>query len=87
VIDQKVVEKERKKDYEITRIDRFQHRTRYFSDSGIIGSKEFVYKNYLKFKDLSHQQLYGIILIKWHKEPVLITFFDLKKPPRCSCNS
>ncbi len=52
MIDQKVVEKERKKDYEITRIDRFQHRIRYFSDSGIIGSKEFVYNNYLKFKDL-----------------------------------
>ncbi len=52
VINKDVVEKERKKNYEITRIDRFQHRTRYFSDSGIIGSKEFVYKNYLKFKDL-----------------------------------
>ncbi len=52
VINKDIVEKERNKDYKITRIDRFQHRTRYFSDSGIIGSKEFVYKNYLKFKDL-----------------------------------
>jgi hypothetical protein len=41
-----------KKNYEITRVERFQYRTRYFSDSGIIGSKEFVYKNYMKFKDL-----------------------------------
>ncbi len=52
VIKKDIIEKERKKNYEITRIDRFQHRTRYFTDSGIIGSKEFVYQNYLKFKDM-----------------------------------
>ena len=38
----KVVAKERKKDFEISRISRFRYRTRYFTDSGIIGSKEFV---------------------------------------------
>ncbi len=43
--------KEQKKDYAITKVDRFQHRTRYFVDSGIIGSMEFVYQNYLRFKD------------------------------------
>jgi putative transposase len=42
VIDAKVVAKERKKDFETSRISRFRHRTRYFTDSGIIGSKEFV---------------------------------------------
>ncbi|OQY00975.1 MAG: hypothetical protein B6I22_15025, partial [Desulfobacteraceae bacterium 4572_123] len=49
-IAEKTVEKERKKDYEINRVDRFKYRTRYFSDSGIIGTKEFVAKNYQRFK-------------------------------------
>ncbi len=42
VIDNDIVEHERKKKYEIKRIDRFRYRTRYFTDSGIIGTKEFV---------------------------------------------
>ncbi|GAB6059433.1 transposase [Desulfonatronum parangueonense] len=37
-----VVEKERKKNYRLSRVDVFRHRCRYFTDSGIIGSKEFV---------------------------------------------
>jgi hypothetical protein len=45
VIDDEVVAKERKKDFEISRINRFRYRTRYFTDSGIIGSKEFVAEN------------------------------------------
>ncbi len=52
VIDKEVVEKERKKGFEITRADRFRGRTRYFTDSGIIGSKDFVFKTYLQFKHL-----------------------------------
>jgi hypothetical protein len=52
VIDDKVVAKERKKGFEISRISRFRHRTRYFTDSGIIGSKEFVSSNYQRFKHL-----------------------------------
>jgi REP element-mobilizing transposase RayT len=56
VIDDKVVEKERKKDFEISRISRFRHRTRYFTDSGIIGSKEFVAENYQRFKHLFHSK-------------------------------
>ncbi len=51
-IEQKTVEKERKKDYRITRTDRFLYRTRYFTDSGIIGSKDFVRQQYLRVKDL-----------------------------------
>jgi len=51
-IDKKIVEKERKKDFEITRTDRFLYRTRYFADSGIIGSKEFVAGTYRQFKHL-----------------------------------
>jgi putative transposase len=52
VIDNNLVEHERKKKYEIKRIDRFRYRTRYFTDSGIIGTKEFVSDNYQRFKDL-----------------------------------
>jgi hypothetical protein len=51
-IEKKVVEKERKKDFEITRGDRFLYRTRYFTDSGIIGSREFVAGTYRQFKHL-----------------------------------
>jgi putative transposase len=40
------------KDAEISRIDRFRYRTRYFTDSGIIGSKEFVAEHYQRFKHL-----------------------------------
>jgi REP element-mobilizing transposase RayT len=54
VINTKVAAKERKKDFEISRIDRFRYRTRYFTDSGIIGSKEFVAENYQRFRHLFH---------------------------------
>jgi len=56
VIDDKVVAKERKKDFEISRISRFRHRTRYFTDSGIIGSKEFVATHYQRFKHLFYSK-------------------------------
>jgi REP element-mobilizing transposase RayT len=56
VIDDKVVKKERKKDFEISRISRFRYRTRYFTDSGIIGSKEFVSANYQRFKHLFYSK-------------------------------
>ena len=52
VIDPEVAAKERKKDFEITRISRFRCRTRYFTDSDIIGSKEFAAGNYQRFKHL-----------------------------------
>ena len=57
VIDEKVVAKERKKDFAISRISRFRYRTRYFTDSGIIGSKEFVSENYQRFKHLFYSNL------------------------------
>ena len=56
VIDDKVFAKERKKDFEISRISRFRYRTRYFTDSGIIGSKEFVAENYQRFKHLFYSK-------------------------------
>ena len=52
VIDDAVLKKEQKREYEISRIDRFRYRTRYFTDSGVIGSKEFVSMNYQRFKDV-----------------------------------
>jgi REP-associated tyrosine transposase len=52
VIDNKVLEKERRTGFELRRSDRFRYRTRYFTDSGIIGSKEFVAENYKRFKHL-----------------------------------
>jgi hypothetical protein len=56
VIDEKVVAKERQKEFEINRISRFRYRTRYFMDSGIIGSKEFVAENYQRFKHLFYSK-------------------------------
>jgi len=52
VIVEGVVEKERKKAFKIRKVDRFRYRTRYFTDSGIIGTKEFVSTNYHRFKDI-----------------------------------
>ena len=52
VIEDKLLEKERAKEFEISRISRFRYRTRYFTDSGIIGSKAFVAANYRRFKNL-----------------------------------
>ncbi len=52
VIDKSVLAKERKNEFEIMRVQRFRYRTRYFTDSGIIGTKEFVSSNYHRFKDL-----------------------------------
>ncbi len=44
------LEKEREKGFEINGIDRFLYRTRYFSDSGIIGGKAFVVRHYQTFQ-------------------------------------
>ena len=41
-IDKNRTRKEIKKDFKSSAIDRFRGRTRYFTDSGIIGSKQFI---------------------------------------------
>lgn len=51
-VDERILEKERKTDFQVSRLRRFRYRTRYFSDSGIIGTKEFVSRNYQRFKDI-----------------------------------
>jgi putative transposase len=52
VIGDKILEKERNREFELSRSDRFRYRTRYFTDSGVIGSKEFVSMNYQRFKNV-----------------------------------
>jgi putative transposase len=49
-IKKEIIKKERTKNFETTRIDNFKNRTRYFTDSGIIGSKAYVTNNYQKLK-------------------------------------
>ena len=51
-IDKEIINKERNRNYEISRTDRFLYRTRYFTDSGIIGSREYVSATYQQFKHL-----------------------------------
>jgi len=51
-VGEKILEKERKTDFEISRLRRFKYRARYFSGSGIIGTKEFVSINYKRFKHI-----------------------------------
>jgi len=51
-IPEKTMNKERKREFTLSKINRFTHWTRYFTDSGIIGTREFVSKNYRRFKHL-----------------------------------
>jgi len=52
VIDPRVLQKEKRKGFQITQASRLRYRTRYFTDSSIIGSKEFVTTHYQRFKHL-----------------------------------
>ncbi|MFP4429238.1 MAG: transposase [Desulfovermiculus sp.] len=52
VIEQKIVDRERKRKFKVRRVDRFMYRTRYFTEAGIIGSKEFVGEVFDQFKHL-----------------------------------
>ncbi|MFC1887121.1 transposase, partial [Thermodesulfobacteriota bacterium] len=55
-INQKILEKERDKDFELGKAHRLAYRSRYFSDSGIIGTKAFVSKNYQQFRHIFQSQ-------------------------------
>ncbi|MEX1347577.1 MAG: hypothetical protein AB1Z31_07615 [Desulfobacterales bacterium] len=50
VIGDRTLKEERNREFELSRSDRFRYRTRYFTDSGVIGSKEFVLETYMRFK-------------------------------------
>jgi hypothetical protein len=52
VINNSVLANERKDKFELKRVQRFRYRTRYFTDSGIIGTKAYVSSNYRRFKDI-----------------------------------
>jgi len=43
-------EKERQKGYKIRRSERFLYRSRYFTDSAVIGSREFVLESFQHFR-------------------------------------
>ena len=51
VIGDRVLEKERRRDFELSRSDRFRYRARYFTDSGIIGTKDFVRRTYYQVQE------------------------------------
>ena len=51
-MDARIVEKERKKKYKVSRVEKFRYRSRYFTDAGIIGSKEFVSEVFDQIKSL-----------------------------------
>jgi REP element-mobilizing transposase RayT len=51
-IDGKVLQQERESGFEMDRMRRFRYRTRYFTDSGVIGTKAFVAAHYQLFKGL-----------------------------------
>ena len=51
-IDPKIVKKARKKGYKISRAERFRYRCRYFTDSGVIGGKDFVQEVFDQVKHL-----------------------------------
>ena len=54
-LSRKTLEEEHRPDFQLDRTRRFRYRTRYFTDSGTIGSKAFLLGTYETFKD----RLYG----------------------------
>ena len=67
-INNDVIKKERDKDYKLTSMDRLRFKTRYFTDSGIIGTKGFVSHYYEMFK--------GCFNSRNEKKPKKISGFD-----------
>ena len=63
-----VQEKEKEKGFELGPVDRFRYRSRYFTDSGIIGTKAFVGRLY---KEFSHH-----FVSKKEKRPKVIPGLD-----------
>lgn len=52
VINHKTVERERRRNFQVSMADQFRYRSRYFTDAGIIGSKEFVGEVFDRIKHL-----------------------------------
>ncbi|MFZ5572436.1 MAG: transposase [Thermodesulfobacteriota bacterium] len=73
-IRREIVEKERDNNFQMDRMRRFLYRTRYFTDAGVIGSKEFVSAHYLRFKH--------VFISKKEKPPRPVSglaFYSLKR--------
>jgi hypothetical protein len=45
-----MLEEERAADFALSRVRRFRYRSRYFTDSGIIGTRDFVSSQYRRFR-------------------------------------
>ena len=67
-INEVVIKRERDKDYKLTTIDRLRFKTRYFADSGIIGTKGFVSHYY--------EMLKGCFNTRNEKKPKKISGLD-----------
>ena len=52
VIDEEIVEEERKKDFRLKKAEVFRYRCRYFTDAGVLGSKRFVQEVFEEIKGL-----------------------------------
>ncbi|MCP4682395.1 MAG: hypothetical protein GY864_08670, partial [Desulfobacterales bacterium] len=61
----KVLKKEQKKGFKLTRTERFRYKTKYFTESGIMGSQEYVRETFLRLKHLFYNDL--------DRYPVLVT--------------
>ena len=51
-VDQSVLDKHRRKGFNVSSLDRLRYRIRYFIDSGVIGSRSYVQKIYSQFSDI-----------------------------------
>jgi hypothetical protein len=49
--DKKILSAEQSGDFNLARTRRFLYRTRYFTDSGIIGTKDFVQRTYQRVQE------------------------------------
>ena len=51
-ISEEIVEEERKKGFRLKKAEIFRYRCRYFTDAGVLGSKNFVQRVFWEMKDL-----------------------------------
>ncbi len=58
------LDKEKERGFQLNQVDRFRYRTRYFTDSGIIGTKAFIDRHFQRFKghfDCKHDKRGNVI--------------------------
>jgi len=71
VMNQKVVDKKKKRKYRVSRAERFLHRSRYFTDSGILGSpvKSCLWQGAYGSFHRASKEFVGEAPVKW-KTPI-----------------